>query len=231
MAIDLAQTITPDRPQRVYAQTLIADWRKAIQQAEDRPYLVAAQNLAKTGEIKQLKAAIVLAGRIPLGRALRPEAQNAVFDWQQQIQTIEDQPFLKQAQALANQKKLKEAIQAAAKVPPSRALSKDAQALIQTWTVQVQTAEDQPILIQANALADQGSLGSAISTAAQIAPDRALYAEAQAAIGRWDAQLARLEAQQQASRRSKPADPTNDDDSSSRAKPRRRTTTPDSPPR
>lgn len=230
IAIDLAQTITPDRPQRLYAQTLIADWRKAIQQAEDRPYLLAAQNLAKTGEIKPLKAAIVLAGRIPLGRALRPEAQNAIFDWQQQIQTIEDKPFLNQAKNLAKQNKLKEAIQAAAKVPPGRALSKESQDLVQSWTAQFQTAEDRPILAQALGLADQGSLGSAINTAAQIGPDRALYAEAQAAIGRWDAQLARIEAQQ-ASRRAKRSDPAIED---SFSRPRSRRTSPsgsDLPPR
>jgi hypothetical protein len=211
MAIDLAQTITPDRPQRLYAQSLIADWRKAIEQAEDRPYLKAARDLAKTGEIKQLKAAIVLAGRVPLGRALRPEAQSAIFDWQQQIQTIEDKPFLTEAKNLAKQNKLKEAIQATTKILPGRALSKDAQALAQEWTIQVQTTEDRPILDQANVLADQGSLGSAINQAAQIAPDRALYPEAQAAIDRWQTQLARIEAQREASRRPRRTDSAPDD--------------------
>ncbi|HEY9909389.1 MAG TPA: hypothetical protein V6D18_17500, partial [Thermosynechococcaceae cyanobacterium] len=219
IAIDLAQQITPDRPQRLYAQSLIADWRKVIEQAEDRPYLRAAQNLAKTGDIKQLKAAIALAGRIPLGRALRPEAQNAIYDWQQQIQTIEDKPFLEEAKALAKQNKLKEAIQATGKVPLGRALTKDAQELAQTWTAQLQTAEDQPILAQATALADQGSLGSAINLAAQIAPDRPLSAEAQAAIERWEAQLARWEAQQAASRRKRTSGFNEDDlPSSSRSR-------------
>ncbi|MBD2018923.1 hypothetical protein H6F43_01820, partial [Leptolyngbya sp. FACHB-36] len=58
LATTLAEAIGRDRPQRVYAQTMIAQWRKEIQQIEDRPHLVLAQQLAKPGTIPALKAAI-----------------------------------------------------------------------------------------------------------------------------------------------------------------------------
>jgi len=185
IAIHMAEGITLDRPQRLYAQTLIADWRDNIQRAEDYPYLLAAQQWAKTGTIPHLNVAIALAGKIPLGRALRPEAQAAIFDWTQQIQTMQDQPVLIQAQTLGQQKKLKDAIQMAAKIRPGRALYLDAQTAIKGWTAQVQTAEDRPILNQANVLADQGSLSAAINLASQIGDGRALSGEAKMAIARW----------------------------------------------
>lgn len=190
LAIQMAQSITPTRPNRIAAQTLIAEWRKDIQRVEDRPYLTLARRLARSGKVKDLQTAIAHASKIPLGRALRPDAQAAVFDWRQQIQTIEDKPILDQALKLAQQKRLAEAIQKANAISAGRALHPEAQAAIQRWTRTIQTAEDQPILNEAKALANQGSLGTAIAVAYQIAPGRALYEAAQKEIATWSAQLA-----------------------------------------
>ena len=187
-AIALMQTIAPDRPQRLYAQTLIAQWRKEIQQLEDRPYLVQAQQLAAAGTLPKLSAAIAQAQQIAVGRPLRLEAQSAIARWTRQMQTIEDQPILNQAQALAKQNKLKEAIQTATKIRADRSLYKDAQTAIDNWTAQLQVAEDQSLLNEANALADQGSLTRAINLASGIGYGRALSSEAQSAIARWSAQ-------------------------------------------
>jgi len=187
-AIALMQTITPGHPQRLYAQTLIAQWRKEIQQLEDRPYLAQAQQLAATGTVPALNAAIAQARHIAPGRSLRLEAQSAIAKWTRQIKTIEDQPLLDQARALAKQTKLKEAIQTATKIRADRSLYKEAQAAINNWTAQLQIAEDQPLLDEARALADQGSLSKAISVASSICYDRALYGDAQSAIARWSAQ-------------------------------------------
>jgi hypothetical protein len=192
LAIRYAEAITPDRPARLYAQTLIAQWRKDIQRIEDRPYLLQAQTLAQAGTIPQLRAAIVEAQKIPLGRALRPEAQDAIFRWNYQIQTLEDKPTLDQARTLAKQGKLAKAIQTARKILPKRALYQQAQTAIQEWTAQIEIAEDRPILNEAWALADRGSLTAAINLASQITPDRALYAEAQSAIDRWMVQRAEI---------------------------------------
>jgi len=192
-AIQIAFGITPDRPYRIYAQTLIAQWRKDLASIKDRPYLMAAQQLAAGGTIKDLKAAIAQAKRIPLGRPLRADAQAAIFTWNQQIQTLEDRPHLDQARSLAKQKKWQAAIQTAAKIPSGRALYAQAQAGIQQWTAQIQIAQDRPILDQARALAGQGNLGAAIDTAYQIADGRALSGEAQQEIGRWQAELDAIE--------------------------------------
>lgn len=188
VAIDMAQGIGPDRPQRILAQTLIAQWRKSIEQVEDRPRLGQARALAAAKTIPQLQKAIAIAQQIPLGRALRKEAQAAIFDWQQEIQMIEDRPFLLKARTLAKQQKLTEAIQVGQKIAPGRALYAEAQDAVQAWTGQLQAAEDRPLLDEATALAAQGNLTGAINLAYQIAPNRALYSEAQAAIAQWASQ-------------------------------------------
>ncbi|MBW4580557.1 MAG: hypothetical protein KME42_13420 [Tildeniella nuda ZEHNDER 1965/U140] len=207
-AIALMQAVTPDRPQRLYAQTLIAQWRKEIQQLEDRPYLMQARQLAATGTPPKLTAAIAQARQIAPGRALRLEAQSAIAKWTRQIQTIEDQPLLNRAQALAKEKKLKEAIQTATKIRAGRALYKDAQASIGTWTAQIQLAEDQSLLDEARALADRGRLTAAIDLASRIGLARSLYGEAQQAIDRWSAQRdQRLKSRRSSPRYEQPSSP------------------------
>ncbi len=203
-AIATLQTITPDRPQRLYAQTLIAQWRKEIQQLEDRPYLTQAQQLAAAGTRPKLKAAIAQARQIAPGRALRLDAQNAIAKWTRQIQAIEDQPVLNQAKTLAKQKKLKDAIQTATKIRADRSLYKEAQTAIGLWQAELQRAEDQPILDEARALADQGSLSNAINLAASISFGRALYGDAQAAIARWSSQRDAILSARRPSRRYEP---------------------------
>ncbi|PSB04920.1 hypothetical protein C7B76_31930, partial [filamentous cyanobacterium CCP2] len=79
-------------------------------------------------------------------------------------------------------------IDAAAKIQPNRALYEQAQAGINEWKGKIRAAEiaeDQPILDRAYGLAARQRLSMAIDVAAQIAPGRALYSEAQAAIDVW----------------------------------------------
>jgi soluble cytochrome b562 len=185
LAIHSARAIAPDRPQRLYAQTLITDWEQDIQRLVDRPDLVKAQQIAAAGTIPSLKQAIAQAQRILPGRALKPEATASIAEWNRQIQTIEDQPLLDRAQNLAQQKKLKEAIQTAAQIHSNRALYAKAQASIKGWNNQIQIAEDRPILDRAKNLAEAGDVFAAVETASRINPGRALYSEAQATIDRW----------------------------------------------
>ena len=185
-AIEQASLIGSERPRRGQAQTLIAHWQREIERVEDRPYLARAQTLAQTASIPNLKAAIAEAQQIRQGRALRAEAQTAIALWNRQIETIEDQPILTQANQLAQQGKLRQAIETARKIAEGRALYSKAQEQVQGWTAQIQLAEDQPILDRAIALANQGSLTRAIEVASQIAGGRALSREAQAYISRWD---------------------------------------------
>jgi hypothetical protein len=187
-AIDYAQKVAPKHPQRLFAQTLIAQWRKETQLIEDRNKLIEAQKLADRGRIEQLKRAVELASTIKPGQILRRDAQSAVAKWTRQIQTIEDQPILELSQTFAQQQDFTAAISTAGRIRPGRALYAEAQRVIALWVAQIQTAQDRPILEAATALAYQGRFDAAIATASQIPPERALYQQAQAAIAEWNLQ-------------------------------------------
>ncbi len=185
-AIAEAEQITQERPQRVQAQTLVSHWEKEIQRLEDRPILIEAVRLATLGGKPNLSLAIAQASQVEQGRALRIEGQTYIAEWEDRIETIEDQPIMDQAQQLAEAGKLNEAIAQAGEVAKGRALYASAQATIKDWTEELQIIEDRPILIRAENLAARGSLSAAIGVAAQITPGRALYDEALASINIWD---------------------------------------------
>ena len=187
-AINQAQVITTERPQRQQAQTLIAHWSKEIERIEDRPILARAQQLADNGDKSSLRSAITEATKVEQGRALRIDAQTKIAQWAKQIQVLEDQPLYSEALDLATKGKLQEAITAARKIQKGRALYSQAQNSIKEWTNRIQIAEDRPILNEAEELAFQGRLSDAIAVAARIAPGRALYREARNSIAIWDAE-------------------------------------------
>lgn len=189
LAINQARLVGPKRPGRIQAQTLIAYWRKEIQNISDRAALAEARQLAKPGTIDSLRVAVAKAAQVPPGQPLRIEAQTAIAQWTGQIQTIEDQPILDRAQALAQQGNLVAAVAAAREIRPDRALYSKAQTVANNWVAQIQIAQDQPILDAATELAAQGNLSAAIQKAAQVGAGRPLYGEAQNAIARWQSQL------------------------------------------
>lgn len=183
-----ALQVEANRPRRIQGQTLVANWRANVERIADRPTLVQARAMAQPGTIPALRSAIDQASQVELGRALRVEAQTLIAAWRDEIQVIEDRPMLDAAVALANQGKLREAIQEARSIAPNRALHGRAQTLIQDWTTAMQVSEDQPILDRAKGLAYAGRLTEAINLASQIAPGRALSAEARSAVSRWQAE-------------------------------------------
>lgn len=188
LAIAQANQISAERPRRLQAQTLIAQWQQGIHSLDDLPYLARAKQWAALGTIPDLKAAIAQVSVIPNHRAAWTQAQTLIAQWTASIQTIEDQPTWDQAQKLAKQGKLNEAIAIATKIQPNRALYDEAQAAISAWRGKIrdlQIAEDQPILDRAYGLAARERLTMAIDVASQIGPGRALYDEAQAAIESW----------------------------------------------
>ncbi len=189
-ASQLAWTVEPDRPRRLQAQTLIAHWEDERERVADRPYLLKARALAQEDSIPALQAAIAEASQIDLGRALRIDAQTLIAGWTNRIETIQDQPILNAAKALASQDKLSEAITTAQRIGRDRALYPQAQALIDDWTATIQIREDTPIFESAKSLAFKGELTNAIVVASQIGPGRALYDEVQNAIRIWEAERA-----------------------------------------
>lgn len=187
-AIQQARHIPSDHPRSAQAQQLAAVWQQQIQQLEDLPYLRLAQQFAATQTVAGLELAITQARVIPSGRAIWAEAQAQVLSWQQQIERLEDQPMLDQAQRLAKANKLDEAIAKAAEVRPERALYGSAQATIETWKEKIRAAllaEDQAVIDRARNAAGGGDLTEGIATAAQLSPGRPLYLEAQSLIGAW----------------------------------------------
>ncbi|MEM6837838.1 MAG: hypothetical protein AAF609_13385 [Cyanobacteria bacterium P01_C01_bin.120] len=189
-AADLAWTVELERPRRLQAQTLIAHWQGEIERIEDRPFLVRARNLARKATIPALEAAIAEARNVALGRALRIDAQTLIADWLDQIEIIQDQPILNEANQLASDDKLQEAIAVLQQIQDDRALYERAQVMAKDWTRTLQIQADSPILEEAKSLAYRGSLTKAINVAAQIAPGRALYNEARKAIELWEAERA-----------------------------------------
>ncbi|MEO0708404.1 MAG: hypothetical protein AAF050_22455, partial [Cyanobacteria bacterium J06649_5] len=125
------------------------------------------------------------ASKVAQGRALRIEGQTYIAEWEDRIEIIEDQPIMNAAQTLAAAGDLDEAIVEAQKVAEGRALRADAQTAIKGWVEEIQTIEDQPILIRAENFAARGRLTDAIATAALIGPGRALSDEAEVSIAIW----------------------------------------------
>lgn len=197
-AIAEAELIPSSNPRGAEARDAISQWTATIETIEDRPYLNRAEQLASSGDIRSLQAAIAEANRIGRGRALYAEAGDRIADWQNQIERIQDQPILQQARLMANSGNLADAINIAEQIASGRALYEDAQAEIQTWTAQIQRIQDQPLLDLARRYASQGDLIQAINIAQQIASGRVLYDEAQTDIQSWQAQTQGRDQLQQA---------------------------------
>lgn len=129
-AVARASQIQLGQPLRISAQTAIAGWNRQIQTLEDQPILDLAQTHAQR---QDWRAAIATASSIRPGRALYPQAQQAITRWVTQVQIIQDRPILEAAMALAAQGRLDAAMAMAAQIAPERALYKQAQAAIVRW--------------------------------------------------------------------------------------------------
>jgi hypothetical protein len=197
-AIAEAQRIPFGNPRRSEAEQEIGNWISQIETAEDQPYLDRAEQYASAGDINSLQAAISEANKIRPGRALYDRASRRVDDWTAQIQRIQDQPQLEQAQQLASAGDLAGAIAVAGQIGAGRVLYDQAQAEIRTWSDRLEQLQDQPYLEQARQLARQGNLGEAIAVAERIDAGRGLYDEAQAEIETWRGQFQGQDQLQQA---------------------------------
>lgn len=141
LAIDQAQQIPVGHPRRQQAQTLVAHWQRQIQRIEDRPTLVAARSAAQPATRAAYHQAIDYARRIGPDRALRSEAQGLIYQWQHQIQILEDRPLLDRARALATQRAWSQAIAVASEIRPGRALYPQAEAAIRQWQADILALE------------------------------------------------------------------------------------------
>ena len=184
-AITTVQQIEATSPIYQTAQELIGRWKLEI---EDVAHLTKARDIARTGSVSDLNMAIAQASLIPAGNPRYQEARGEIRDWNRQIQTIEDQPYLERAQELARGgtiPELQAAIAQASNITADRALYRRAQQQVGNWRYQIQLQEDQPYLDRAIAFGNAKDYGAAIEAASQIRRGRALYPEARSQMKRW----------------------------------------------
>jgi len=182
-------------------QTALAMRERWQLQVKDVKILSEARDLAQAGTVEQYSAAIAKAGEVPRNNPLWSQAQQEISSWNRQIQVIEDRPILERAREIAipgDINSLSSAIIQARAIGKNRALYRDAQGEIRSWQGRIERMEDQPILDQAQALANLKDYSTAIETANQIPPGRALSAEASQNIRRWRRELRASQNLQQA---------------------------------
>jgi hypothetical protein len=189
-AIAQAQQIDASRDVYNEAQELIARWQLEL---EDVARLEKARSLASQGTVNDLTAAISEVQLIATNNPRAREARQEMGRWRDQVETIEDRPYLDRAEQIAINEdisSLQIAIAEANQIRSGRALHSEARKKIRLWTAKIEQIQDQPYLDQAKALADSGDLTTAISEAKKIASSgRALSDEAQSSINNWQEQL------------------------------------------
>jgi hypothetical protein len=192
------EQIDASRPLHQTALAMRERWQLQVQ---DLRILSEARDLAQAGTIEQYSTAIAKAGEVPRNNPLWSQAQQEIGSWNRQIQLIEDRPILERAREIAlpgDINSLGNAIIQARAIAKNRALYRDAQGEIRDWQGRIERMEDQPILDQAQALANLKDYSTAIETANQIPPGRALSAEASQNIRRWRRELRARQNLQQA---------------------------------
>ena len=192
------EQIDASRPLHQTALAMRERWQLQVQ---DLKILSEARDLAQAGTIEQYSAAIAKAGEVPRNNPLWSQAQQEIGSWNRQIQVIEDRPILERAREIAipgDINSLSNAIIQAQAIGKNRALYRDAQREIRDWQVRIERMEDQPILDQAQALANLKDYSTAIETANQIPPGRTLSSEASQNIRRWRRELRARQNLQQA---------------------------------
>ncbi|MGL6343883.1 MAG: chromosome segregation ATPase [Waterburya sp.] len=170
-------------------QNLIRRWKLEI---EDVRHLAKARELARVGTISNLNEAITEARLIPNSNPRYSDAQQEINGWRRQIQIIEDQPILDRAKELSyssNVNAWQRAIAEANLISSNSPLYGEAQDNVRTWRTNIERVQDQPILNEADSLANMDNYPAAINTASRIRSGRALYSEAQRKIALWQAEI------------------------------------------
>lgn len=173
------------------AQTALTEWQA---QRADMEQLQLASAIAALGQRPALELAVHQAAQVERDRPRRQQAQTLIAHWQQQIERLQDMPLLALARQRADRgtiADLQAAIALALRIDGKRALHSEAEAEIAAWSDAIERIEDQPILDQARQYAAAGDLRRAIREARQIARGRALYADAQAQVTAWQAEIDR----------------------------------------
>ncbi len=198
--VDLAQSMLDRRDLQGALNVLskIPDSANLNEQVKDLTILANAQSQVWSNTVADIEEAISQAQRIRPDRPLYSRAQQLIARWQLEIEAIAQ---LEKARIISQPctiNDLTAAIAAASTIPRSNPRWNEVQQQIQTWTAQIQTIEDRPILDQAEQTATQGdiaSLQAAVAQANQIAQGRALYKDAQDKARAWTGQIQQIQDQ------------------------------------
>ncbi|MEM1311176.1 MAG: chromosome segregation ATPase, partial [Cyanobacteria bacterium P01_H01_bin.153] len=187
-AIVRLQSIGSDRPLYARARELRQQWQAEL---EGVAQLNWAQQVASSGNVESLRAAITEAEEVAPSNPMWDATQAQIEEWRLDIAQIEDQPYIDRAKLTAtggDRANLQAAITEVQQISSNSALYDEAQELAADWRWQIQRLDNQPILNQARTLADSGRLAQAIEVASSIPADQAVYDEAQTAIANWQSQ-------------------------------------------
>ncbi len=188
-AISEAGLIPNGNPRYSEASQEIADWRGQIQTIEDQPVLSRARELSYGNSVNAWQRAIAEANLISSSSPLYPEAQEDVRSWRANIQRVEDQPILDEAESFANLNNYAAAIETARKISSGRALSSEAKSKIADWQQEI---DGQRYYREASNLAQQGTpeaLARAISTARQASTNSSVGYQVVQDVNDWAEQI------------------------------------------
>jgi hypothetical protein len=172
------------------ARTRKSNWQAMLKQQTQFQW---AKSLASFQQPATLALAIDTAKQIPVTSDVGQTMQSEVATWNRQIQTIDNRVILAKARQIANKGdsliNLKAAARLASKITKDQPLGEEATEVVGEWNQKIQTIEDTPLLVRAQALATSGNLTQAVALASRIAPGRALYSTARAEVRYWSLEL------------------------------------------
>ncbi|MGC1246576.1 MAG: hypothetical protein WA865_10235 [Spirulinaceae cyanobacterium] len=207
-AIAEARLIPQYNPRYQEARGAIQEWSNQIKNAEDKPFLERANQLASFGDIGSLERAIDEVNSIAPGRPFYSEAQRKASEWRNKIQVLQDQPYLNQAETLYQSGNFPQAIEAARQIGSNRASSPDAQKIINASQKEIQQAQRESkareSLEQAVGIAEGRTPDAyvrAISLARQVPSGTKLSSQSVQYVDNWSYQILRI-AQDRASNNS-----------------------------
>jgi hypothetical protein len=188
-AIEEAKLVPVNNPRYQEAQQVIKEWDGQIRTIQDQPILNRSQEIALGNSVEAWQQAIVEASAITPGSPLYDDAQKLIGDWRGNIERIEDQPILDQAEMLASQKDYAGAINTAKQIKPGRALSDEVRRKMRGWRKEISAREYLDKAYQAAQLRTPEALSQAIQFALQIASSTDLYSQGRQEINGWSNQL------------------------------------------
>ncbi|MGC9503238.1 hypothetical protein [Baaleninema sp.] len=181
----LSESLPPSHPLYEIARQQQPEWEDHL---EDLFQLQAASAIAAVGQPWTLDVALAQAEAIEGDRPRRVHAQSLVAYWRKEMERVADRPILRRAERLEELgtiEALKAAIDQAEQIALGRAERPEAQALIARSRTRIAMLEDQPVLDEAEKLAEDNKFAEAVELAQQIGEERPLYEKARDAIDRW----------------------------------------------